>query len=246
MSEGSRMNDRIRWALGLLVLATALTLVVWLVVTDAPLVRFIVRLYRDKAFLKETVAAWGSSAPLIFIGIQALQVIISPIPGEISGPVGGALFGTTLGVVYSTIGLTAGTLICFAAGRLYGEPLVRPWLSERSWTRMKFIVETEGAILCFILYLIPGFPKDIISYLFGASPIPFWVFALVSTLGRLPGTWISSYVGAHVAEHEFISLLLMVALVAAVSAPLYYYRHRIIAYVGGLGHRRTPRGSTGP
>jgi uncharacterized membrane protein YdjX (TVP38/TMEM64 family) len=221
-----------------LVLATALTLVVSLVVTDAPIVRFVVRLYRDKSFLKTTVASWGSSAPLIFIAIQALQVIISPIPGEISGPVGGALFGTTLGVVYSTLGLTIGTLICFGLGRFYGEPFVRPWLSERSWKKMKFIVQAEGAILCFILYLIPGFPKDIVSYLFGISPIRFWVFAPVSTLGRLPGTWISSYVGAHVSEHEYITLFLMLALVAAVSVPLYYYRHRIVGFVTGLGERR--------
>jgi uncharacterized membrane protein YdjX (TVP38/TMEM64 family) len=232
------VNDRLRWAIGLLVLATALGLVVWLVVTDAPIVRLVVRLYRDKAFLKATVASWGSSAPLIFIAIQALQVILSPIPGEISGPVGGALFGTTLGVVYSTLGLTIGTLTCFGLGRLYGEPFVRPWLSEWSWRQMKFIVEAEGAILCFVLYLIPGFPKDIVSYLFGISPIRFWVFALVSTLGRLPGTWISSYVGAHVSEHEYITLFLLLALVAAVSLPLYYYRHRIIGVVAGAGQRR--------
>jgi uncharacterized membrane protein YdjX (TVP38/TMEM64 family) len=235
------VNDRVRWALGIVVLATALTWVIWLVATDAPIVHFIVRLYRDNAFLKETVAAWGWAAPLIFIGIQALQVIVSPIPGEITGPVGGALFGTFWGVVYSTIGLTLGTLVCFALGRLYGEPLVRPWLSEHSWNRMNFILEAEGVILCFILYLLPGFPKDIVSYLFGLSPIPFWPFAIVSTLGRLPGTIISSYVGAHVAEHQYIYALLMLAVVVALSLPLYYYRQRIVGYVGSL----RPRGPGG-
>ena len=132
------------------------------------------------------MAAWGWMAPLVFIVIQALQVIISPIPGEITGPVGGALFGTTWGLIYSTIGLTIGTLICFGLGRLWGEPLIRPWLSEHHWNRMNFIIEAEGAILCFILYLIPGFPKDIISYLFGISPMPFWLFAVVSTIGAHP------------------------------------------------------------
>lgn len=224
------MTDRPRWGLGIGVLATALGLVIWLVATEAPIVRFTVRLYRDNVFLKETVAAWGWAAPIVFIAIQALQVIISPIPGEITGPVGGALFGTFWGVVYSTVGLTAGTLFCFALGRLYGEPLVRPWLSEHHWNRMNFILEAEGAIFCFIIYLIPGFPKDIVSYLFGISPIPFWVFALVSTLGRLPATWVSSYVGAHVAEHKFIYAFLLLALVLAVTVPLYYYRQRIAAW----------------
>ena len=218
-----------RWALASMLLAGALTLVVWLVVTEAPVVRTVVRLYQDKHYLKQTVASWGWMAPLVFIGIQAVQVIVSPFPGEITGPVGGALFGTLWGLVYSTIGLTIGTLTCFGLGRLWGEPLIRPWLSEHHWNRMNFIIEAEGAILCFILYLIPGVPKDIISYLFGISPMPFWVFAVVSSIARIPGTWISSYFGAHVGDHQYLYAIAFIAAVCAVCLPIFYYRDRIIA-----------------
>jgi uncharacterized membrane protein YdjX (TVP38/TMEM64 family) len=221
-----------RWALASALLAVALLLVIWLVT-----IRVLVRLYRDKHFMRDSVAAWGWMAPVVFVGIQALQVIVSPIPGEITGPVGGALFGTTWGLVYSTVGLTIGTLVCFGLGRLWGEPLIRPWLSEHNWHRMNFIVEAEGAILCFILYLIPGFPKDIISYLFGISPMPFWLFALVSTIGRIPGTWISSYFGAHVGDQQYVYAAMFIALVVAACLPLYYYRDRIVRRV--LRRRRT-------
>jgi uncharacterized membrane protein YdjX (TVP38/TMEM64 family) len=229
------LNHGARWALISALLAALLALVLWLVIIEAPALQFLIRLYRDKQFLKDTVAAWGWAAPMVFIVIQALQVIISPIPGEITGPVGGALFGTLWGVVYSTIGLTIGTLVCFGIGRMWGEPLVRPWLSEHHWNRLNFILEAEGAILCFILYLVPGFPKDIISYLFGISPMPFWLFATVSTLGRLPGTWISSYFGAHVAEQQYIYAMVFMAVIIALCLPFYYYRNRIIAR---LTHRR--------
>jgi len=222
------MKDRTRLGLLITGLIGTLVLLVWLVMTDAPLIKFIVQLYRDKYFLRDTVASWGWMAPVVFILIQALQVVISPIPGEITGPVGGALFGTTWGVIYSTIGLTVGTLICFWVGRRWGEPLVRPWLSEHHWNRMNFILEAEGAILCFILYLIPGFPKDIISYLFGISPMPFWVFAVISTIARLPGTWISSYFGAHVGEQQYLYAIAFIAAVTAVCLPVWYYRNRII------------------
>lgn len=237
-------NNGARWALISAVLAAALVLVIWLVIIDAPAIRFLVRLYRDKQFLKDTVAAWGWAAPVVFIAIQALQVIISPVPGEITGPVGGALFGTLWGVVYSTIGLTTGTLVCFWIGRMWGEPLVRPWLSEHHWNRLNFILEAEGAILCFILYLVPGFPKDIISYLFGISPMPFWLFATVSTLGRLPGTWISSYFGAHVAEQQYIYAIVFMAVIIALCLPFYYYRNRIIARFTRRGRAR-PKGLDG-
>src|SRR5439155_11217053 len=124
------MTDRARWAIVTSILFALLAVVVWLVVVDAPIVKFLVRLYQDKKFLKETVRSWGWMAPLVFIVIQATQVIISPIPGEITGPVGGALFGTTLGLIYSTIGLTLGTLFCFWVGRKCGEPQMRPLLRE--------------------------------------------------------------------------------------------------------------------
>lgn len=221
-------SDATRWAVASILLACVLIIVIWLVVTDSPIIRMIVRLYQDKHYLKETVRSWGWLAPVVFVVIQALQVVVSPIPGEITGPVGGALFGTAWGLVYSTIGLTIGTVICFGLGRMWGEPLIRPWLSERNWHNLKFILEAEGAILCFILYLIPGFPKDIISYLFGMSPMPFWVFAIISTVGRLPGTWISSYFGAHVGDHQYIYAGVFIALVAAICLPIYYYRNRII------------------
>ena len=106
-----------RWVLALLLLAIALGVTIWLIVTDTPIVRMIVRLYQDKYFLRDSVAAWGWMAPLVFIGIQAMQVIIAPIPGEITGPVGGALFGTTWGFIYSTIGLTLGSVAAFGVGR---------------------------------------------------------------------------------------------------------------------------------
>jgi uncharacterized membrane protein YdjX (TVP38/TMEM64 family) len=239
------VTDRARWALLSLALAVMLGAMVWLVWTDAPSIKFLVRLYREPAFLRDTVAAWGWAAPVVFMAIQAIQVIISPIPGEITGPVGGALFGTLWGVIYSTIGLTIGTLFCFWVGRRWGEPLVRPWLSEHNWNRMSFILEAEGAIFCFILYLIPGFPKDIISYLFGISPMPFWVFAVVSTVGRLPGTWISSYFGAHVAEQQYIYAIAFIAIVTAACLPLYYYRDRIIRRFHRKGRIRGPRRAPG-
>jgi uncharacterized membrane protein YdjX (TVP38/TMEM64 family) len=237
-----------RWALASLLLGAALILVIWLVVADAPVVKFFVRLYRDKYFMRDAVASWGWFAPVVFVFIQALQVVVSPIPGEITGPVGGAIFGTTWGLVYSTIGLTIGTLTCFGLGRLWGEPLIRPWLSEHNWHRMNFIIEAEGAILCFILYLIPGFPKDIISYLFGISPMPFWLFALVSTIGRVPGTWISSYFGAHVGEQQYVTAAVFIALVTAACLPLYYYRHQIVQRFHRkprVGHGKAERGGPG-
>jgi uncharacterized membrane protein YdjX (TVP38/TMEM64 family) len=202
---------------------------VWLVATDAPSYRFVVRLFEDRHFLKHMLRQWGVLAPLLFIALQALQVVVSPIPGEATGFLGGYLFGEWVGLVYSTIGLTIGSLVSFGVGRALGAGYVRRLVSQETWEKVGFIIEAEGAILCFVIYLIPGLPKDIVCYLFGISPMPFWVFAVASTLGRVPGTWFLSAQGAHTERGDYLVVVLLTAIVVAVALPLYHYRSRIVA-----------------
>jgi uncharacterized membrane protein YdjX (TVP38/TMEM64 family) len=242
-STAKQVIKRHRWLIGGLIVAALCGYCVWLVYTDAPAYRFLVRLYVDKKFLKQTLKQWGILAPIIFMALQALQVIVSPIPGEATGFLGGYLFGEWLGLLYSMIGLTFGSVVSFWIGRWLGERYVRKLVSKEMWEKLGFIVEAEGAILCFIIYLIPGLPKDIVCYLFGISPMPMWVFAVVSGLGRIPGTWVLSAQGAHVETGNYVQVILISAICAAIALPLYYYRHRIVSWLKG---RSAPKGSPTP
>ena len=227
------MKMKAGWIIGTMISVTLVVYCGWLVLTEAPAYQFLVRLYSDKHFLKETLHGWGILAPLIFIALQALQVIMAPIPGDITGLLGGFLFGEWLGLFYSTIGLTLGSVAAFGVGRWLGAHYVRTLVSQQTWDKMGFIIEAEGTILCFIIFLIPGLPKDMVCYLFGMSPMPLWVFTLVSTLGRFPGTWVLSAQGAHTAAGDYLEVILLTAIVFAVALPLYYYRDRIVAWVRG-------------
>jgi uncharacterized membrane protein YdjX (TVP38/TMEM64 family) len=227
------MSARARWIIVIGALVMFIGGCAWLVWTNAPIYQFIVRLYVDKYFLKKTLREWGVLAPVIFIVLQALQVVLSPIPGEATGILGGYLFGQWLGLLYSTIGLTLGSIGAFAIGRWLGAHYVKNLVSTETWNRLGFIVEAEGAVLCFIVYLIPGLPKDIVCYLFGISPMPLWVFILVSGLGRIPGTWVLSAQGAHTAAGDYQQAILVTAVAVAVALPLYYYRHRIMVWFHG-------------
>ncbi len=210
--------------------------------TDAPVYQTLIRFYVDKPFLKRTLREWGVLAPVVFIGLQALQVVIAPIPGQVTGILGGYLFGLWAGLLYSTIGLSLGSLAAFAVARWLGTRYVRRLVSADVWQRLGFIVEAEGVILCFVIFVIPGLPKDIACYLFGLSPMPFWVFALISTLGRIPDTWVASAQGARAASGDYVQIVLLTAIVAAVALPLYCYRHRLIQWFRsktGAGPRTT-------
>jgi uncharacterized membrane protein YdjX (TVP38/TMEM64 family) len=228
-----------RWFWGTIA-GASLTVVVgvslWVGLGDSPAVRILRRLYTDPEFLRAELHGWGVWGPLIFVAIQALQVVVAPIPGELTGFLGGFVFGEWVGLGYSMIGLTAGSFFAFGVGRWLGAAVVQRLVSPDVWHRLGFIVEAEGALLCFILYLIPGLPKDMLCYLFGLSPMPFWVFAVTSTLGRLPGTWVLSAQGAKTATGHYVEMALLAGVVTAVGLPFYYYRHRLLTRLG----RRAP------
>ena len=238
-----RLIKKYGWAIAGVTTVALIGYGAWLVYTDAPAYRFLVRLYVDKKFLKQTLKQWGILAPVLFMLLQGLQVVISPIPGEATGFLGGYLFGEWLGLLYSTIGLTLGSLVAFWIGRWLGERYVRNLVSKEMWDKLGFIVEAEGAILCFVIFAIPGLPKDMICYLFGISPMPLWVFAVVSGLGRIPGTWVLSAQGAHTATGNYFSVILISAICAAVALPLYYCRHRLVGWLRGKNAARS--GSAG-
>ncbi len=117
-------STRFRWAIGLGLLAVLVAFTIWRVAPGSPAALFVLRLYRDHEFFDETLQALGWLAPVAFILLQALQVVVSPIPGEATGLLGGYLFGLTLGFIYSTVGLTLGTVAAFAIGRWLGARVV--------------------------------------------------------------------------------------------------------------------------
>ena len=89
----------------------------------------------------------GVLAPVVFIAIQSLQVMIAPIPGEVTGLLGGFVFSQWLGFVYSTVGLTIGSLGAFWVGRRLGAAFVQGLVAPQVWEPMGFLVEPKGAIL---------------------------------------------------------------------------------------------------
>ena len=108
-----------------------------------------------------------------------------------------------------------GSMINFGIGHFLGERVVRKLVRCETYEKYNQMVQYKGILVIFIFFLIPGFPKDIISYLFGLSPMPFWVFALVSTLGRAPGTWILSAQGGYIAAGHLWRFAALVAFLAA-------------------------------
>ncbi len=190
----------------------------------------------DKQWIKSILEAAGPLAPLIFIVIQALQVVLAPIPGEATGFVGGYLFGVPLGLFYSTLGLTLGSVGAFLIARWLEEHYVARWIPKEILQKFDFLMERQGALISFILFLLPGFPKDYLCFVLGLSRMPFKLFLLISTIGRIPGTLLLTLQGAKVYEGDYYSTLVILGLCLVFIVVLGYYRAAVYRWIRRFDH----------
>lgn len=181
--------------------------------------------------LRESILSHGVFAPLIFIGLQTLQVLLAPIPGEASGVLGGYLFGALPGFFYSSIGLSLGSWLAFVLGRLLSD-LVRRRLEQAAiYQRFNHLISKGDFFIPFILFLLPGFPKDSLSYMLGMSHMPLPVFLFIAAVGRMPGTMMLSLQGAEVYQGNYLRLALLLALSGLLVALCAVYRKRLLAWL---------------
>ena len=160
----------------------------------------------------------NSLGPLSFIGfifLQASQVIISPIPGEVTGIIGGFLYGKFLGILLSTIGLTIGSWTAFSLSRWLGGPFVEKFVRKETMNRYDYLLHHKGAFLVFLLFLIPGFPKDLLCYILGLGHLSTKEFLVISTVGRFMGTVLLTLGGDYIRHHQYyrFSVLLGIAII---------------------------------
>ena len=194
--------------------------------------------YANKRAIAKYIKGFGPYAPVVFIALQALQVVAAPIPGEATGILGGYLFGTLPGLIYSMIGLTIGSGLCFGLGRWLGLPFIHRLMKPETYHKFDFLTRAKGELVVFLLFLIPGFPKDILCYILGVSPLPFGTFLLLSTVGRIPGTWLLSIQGTQVRGHQYFSFFVLMSLLTVTLLVLYLYRDRIFAWIKRHHHRQ--------
>jgi uncharacterized membrane protein YdjX (TVP38/TMEM64 family) len=183
----------------------------------------LISFFTDRQHLIGLIQRHRAYAAFIFIGLQTLQVIAAPVPGEVTGIVGGYFFGTAAGILYSTVGLTLGSWIAFMLARLAGRPLVEMVVNPETIKRYDYVMKHKGMFLAFLMFLIPGFPKDILCYLLGLGHMGQRDFLLVSTTGRLLGTSLLTLGGSFFRDRRYgaLSTLVGVSIILILLAMIY-------------------------
>jgi len=176
-------------------------------------------LFKDREAIRVWIGERGVLGPLAYIAMQVLQVVIFVIPGELVQVAGGYVFGFALGSLYTLVGIALGSLVNFYAGRLLGRPFVESLFARERIEEIERVTGSgKGAAGFFLLFIIPGIPKDVLCYVAGVSRLGFPAFLAVSMAGRLPGILGSAFMGSAAYTGAYRSAIIVLAVAAALFA----------------------------
>lgn len=184
---------------------------------------------RDRDLIRTYILSFGIWGPAVFIALQALQVIVFVVPGEFIQIAGGYVFGLWFGSLYTVVGIIIGSTVNFFAGRILGRPFVESIFDKTKIESVERITGSgKGAAGFFLLYLIPGMPiKDLLCYVAGISTLKFFVFIIVSMMGRLPGIVGSALIGDAAYGGRWTVVLVVFSVAAALFALGLVFKERI-------------------
>ncbi|SEH55495.1 Uncharacterized membrane protein YdjX, TVP38/TMEM64 family, SNARE-associated domain [Halopenitus malekzadehii] len=181
----------------------------------------------DAEELRVWIAQFGVFAPIVFVLIQATQVVVAPIPGQVVALVSGYLFGSVPGTVYSLTGVLIGSAVAFSLAKRFGRSLVEDLLHEDVIDRFDGFVERVGIPGLLVFVLIPGLPDDAICFLSGLTTLRLRTFIAIISVGRLPAYVLTVYAGGEFADGQIGTGLLLIGIIITASVVGYFKQDAI-------------------
>ncbi|MBK5246527.1 MAG: VTT domain-containing protein [Peptostreptococcaceae bacterium] len=153
---------------------------------------------------------YKSASIFAYIGFQIIQIIIFIIPGQAIQFAGGYLFSFWLGFFITFIGVALGTVITFYLARVLGKDAIHLMIGEeRTHHYIEKFNSKKVFMVIFVIFLIPGIPKDAVTYIAGVSDMEARPFIIISLLGRLPAMIGSVMIGSMLKSGSYIGVVII-------------------------------------
>lgn len=187
----------------------------------------VLRTLSNQQRLIDSLRASGARGPLLCIAAQFIQVVIFAIPGEITQFASGYVFGVWRGFLYSALGIMLGSAFNFIFGRAVGRPTLEKLLGPVTLRKVDDLLNSaKGKSAMFLLFLVPGTPKDAMSYGAGLSNLNLVEFIVISGLGRTPALLASLLLGSQASRRDYRAMALTGLVTGAAILAYYLYERR--------------------
>lgn len=173
------------------------------------------------------VASHGIWSRVAFVGMMVLQIIVAVIPGEPLEIGAGYAFGAWEGTALCLLGIVIGSAAIFLFVRTFGIKVVEIFFSREQIGSVRFLQNTQKLnLLTFFIFLIPGTPKDLLSYVVGLTKMNFLTWLGISGTARIPSV-ITSTIGGDalgMQNYQFAAFVFTVTLAISLGGLLLYHR----------------------
>ena len=167
---------------------------------------------------RDYVRSFGALAPAVMLGLQILQVFIALIPGELVESAAGFILGPWLGTLVCYLGIALASALILTLTRRYGVKLVEVFISREKINELRFLsTEQKRNALIFLLFFIPGTPKDLLTYFVGLTDIRLRTFLLLSMVARIPSVLTSTFGGHLLGEERYIGAVILYGITGLLS-----------------------------
>jgi len=179
-----------------------------------PLIAFVEEPERFRHWVEQR----GLVANILFIGMVTLQVIVAVIPGEPLEIAAGYAFGAFEGTLLCVIGILLGSMLVFSLVRRFGVRAIEVFFPLDRIRSLRFLQnEKKLNFWIFLIYFIPGTPKDIMCYFVGLTRMPLRTWILISVFARLPSILTSTVGGNALGTEQYLQAGIVFALTVLIS-----------------------------
>ena len=166
---------------------------------------------------------------LLIIGLQIIQVVVCILPGQPIQFAASYMFGVGIGYLLSIIGAVIGTAISFCLAKALGSEAMHVIFGEEKVLEyQRRLNSCRGLMMTFLIYLIPGVPKDLVSYAAGISEMSFRPFVLAATIGRSPAMLGSLLVGHFFGKQNYTAMIIITAVIVLILLVCFIERNKLI------------------
>lgn len=200
-------------------LVTLAVIVILMVIVTIKLMPWIISLKdaEGREALKDYINSRGVYGVFILLGIQVMQVVIAIIPGEPIEIVSGLLYGTVNGCLIALAGMLIGTVLIYYGVKFLGSGFVDNFINRDKFEKFKFLHdEKKLETVTFLLFFIPGTPKDILTCFMPFTKIKPLSFFIIVTIARIPSIISSTFAGESIGNGEWVKSLIIFAITGAV------------------------------
>lgn len=212
-------NEKQKWTVLLRYILILLLLLgaAFLAIRYAPDLKHFLTARSTAVKLEEWIESFGVWGVLVLFFLQVLQVFIAIIPSEPIEIAAGISYGGFWGFLLCMGGVLLGSFLVFKLIRRFGTPFVEKLVGEKKLKEFNFLKDTkrmEG--ITFLLYFIPGLPKDVFTYFAALTSIPHGNFLWISLIARIPSILASTIAGAQYMEGNYKATLIIFSVFAAI------------------------------